>query len=321
MVAAMAGFAVEDVFLKAAAASLSLGQIMLTVGILGLAVFAMLARVRGEAVFPAAFLARGMLVRSGFEVVGRLFYALAVALTPLSSASAILQATPLLVVAAAALVMGEKVGSRRWLAVLTGFAGVLVILRPGLAAFDALSMLAVAGMIGFAGRDLATRAASPSLSNRQLGIAGFAMLSLSGAIILGATGGAVLPGARAAAEVAACAGFAVAAYAALTGAMRNGEVSVVTPFRYARLVFAMILGVTVFGECPDAATLLGSALIVGSGLYAMHRACRRTGKCGGPARRADWPCDPTFRGTRPRQAARNCGESGERRRRSGALYR
>jgi drug/metabolite transporter (DMT)-like permease len=180
----------------------------------------------------------------------------------------------LLVVAAAALVLGERVGWRRWAAVLTGFAGVLIILRPGLAAFDTLSLLAVAGMIGFAGRDLATRAAPPSLSNRQLGVAGFTMLSLSGAIILGVTGGAVMPDARAAAEVAACAGFAVAAYAALTGAMRNGEVSVVTPFRYTRLVFAMILGTLVFAEQPDAATLFGSALIVGSGLYAMHRARR-----------------------------------------------
>lgn len=277
MVAAMAGFAVEDVFLKAAAVSLPLGQIMLMVGVTGIVVFALQARRRWEAVLPRAFLSRGMVVRSAFEVMGRLFYALAVALTPLSSASAILQATPLLVVAAAAVVLKEKVGWRRWAAVLVGFAGVLIILRPGLAAFDALSLLAVAGMIGFAGRDLATRAAPPSLSNRQLGVAGFSMLTLSGGIILAVTGGAVMPDAGTLAMVLGCAIFAIAAYAALTGAMRNGEVSVVTPFRYTRLVFAMILGVAVFGEQPDGATLLGSAMIVGSGLYAMHRARRVQG--------------------------------------------
>ena len=61
------------------------------------------------------------------------------------------------------------------------------------------------------------------------------------------------------------------AYAALTAAMRTGEVSVVSPFRYARLVFAMLLGAAVFGERPDAWTLAGSAIVVGSGVYTVLR--------------------------------------------------
>ncbi len=274
MVVAMAGFAVEDMFLKAASQSLPLGQIILIVGAIGTVVFGLMARRVGEPALHPAMLHRPLLIRSGFEVAGRLFYSLAIALTPLSTTSAILQATPLLVVAAAALLFGEVVDWRRWAAVLVGFVGVLVILRPGLAGFDVMSLLAVAGMIGFAGRDLATRAAPAVLSNRQLGVAGFAMLTLAGMIILGVTGGAAVPDLRTAALVAATAVFAIAAYHALTSAMRTGEMSVVTPFRYTRLVFAMVFAVLVFGETPDMATLIGSALIVASGVYTLTRARR-----------------------------------------------
>ncbi|MGL6210879.1 MAG: DMT family transporter [Paracoccaceae bacterium] len=274
MVAAMAGFAVEDGFLKAASREMPVGQVILLVGLVGMLAFGLQARAAGQPAFPRALFSRGMAIRSGFEITGRLFYSLAVALTPISVASAILQATPLVVVGAAAVIFGEKVGLARWLAVVAGFIGVLMILRPGLDGFDAMSLLALTGMLGFAGRDLATRAAPPALSNAQLGVAGFAMLGLSGAVILMVTGGAVAPSAYALLLTGATAVFAVAGYAALTAAMRTGEVAVVTPFRYTRLVFALILGVLIYAERPDAMTLAGSAVIVASGIFALTRARR-----------------------------------------------
>ncbi len=274
MVLAMAGFAVEDVFLKAAARQMPPGQVILLVGMAGMMVFAIMARLQGERILHPVYLSRPMLVRSAFEVAGRLFYSLSLALTTLSATSAILQATPLLVVASAALFFGETVGWRRWAAVIVGFAGVMIILRPGADGFSVLSLLAVAGMIGFAGRDLATRVAPKVLSNRQLGIAGFAMLTLAGAILLAVSGEARLPDLRGLALLAGTATFAILGYHALTSAMRTGEVSFVTPLRYTRLVFAMILAVVIFGERPDLATLIGSALIVASGIYTLARAGR-----------------------------------------------
>lgn len=266
MVASMAGFAVEDAFLKAAAQQVPVGEAILLMGLVGIAVFSAIALRAGEAPLPRAILSRTMAIRSGFEIAGRLFYALAIALTPISVASAILQASPLLVVLGAALIFGETVGLRRWVLILGGFAGVLVILRPGLEGFDALSLLTVLAMIGFSGRDLATRAAPPALSNAQLGVTGFVMLALSGAIILAVGGGARLPDLHAFALIGGASVFGISAYAALTQAMRTGEVSVVAPFRYTRLLFAMILGVAVFAERPDTMTLLGSAIIVACGL-------------------------------------------------------
>jgi len=274
MVAAMAGFAVEDMFLKAATAHIPLGQALLIFGLTGAAFFALLAKRAGETILHPALLSRPLLIRSSFEVAGRLFYSLAIALTPLSTASAILQATPLVVVAGAALLFGETVGWRRWTAITVGFLGVLLILRPGVEGFTLLSLVTVAGMAGFAGRDLATRAAPPALSNRQLGMIGMAMLAVAGGIILTVTGGARLPDPTAAALLAAMTVCGIFAYNALTIAMRTGEVSVVPPFRYTRLVFAMILGVLVFHERPDALTLAGSALIVASGLYTLSRSRR-----------------------------------------------
>jgi drug/metabolite transporter (DMT)-like permease len=274
MVAAMAGFAVEDMSLKAAARELPVGEILILFGSLGMAAFATLARRRGERLVAPALRSRPILVRAGFESAGRLFYTLAIALTPLSSASAILQATPLVVVAGAALLLGERVGWRRWLAIGIGFTGVLVILRPGLAAFTPLSLLAVLGMLGFAFRDLATRAAPPVFSNRQLGAWGFAAMLPAGAALLAVSGGARLPSPSALALVLAAGTVGVGAYWALTIAMRTGEVATVTPFRYTRLVFAMILGTLVFSERPDAATLAGSAIVVATGLYTLWRTAR-----------------------------------------------
>lgn len=271
MVASMAGFAVEDMFLKSASRQMSLGLVVTVLGLTGMAFFALWARRRGEAVFPAALLTPPLLIRSGFEIAGRLFYALAVALTPLSTASAILQATPLVVMLGAAMLFRERIGWRRWLAVAIGFAGVLTILRPGLSGFDALSLLAVTAMLGFAGRDLATRAAPPALSNAQLGVVGYLMFTIAGLLLLVFLGDAGMPPAPALAQSLAAAIFGIAGYAFLTAAMRTGEVGAVTPFRYTRLVFAMILGFAVFAERPDAMTLLGAALVVGSGLFILTR--------------------------------------------------
>ena len=271
MILSMAGFAVEDAFIKAAARQMPVGQVLIVMALVGMAAFAAQARRVGDSFLPCGVLSRTMALRSGFELAGRLLYALAIALTPISTASAILQATPLVVVLGAALVFGERVSPGRWAVIALGFAGVLVILRPGLDGFEMLSLLAIGGMLGFAGRDLATRAAPPALSNAQLGVAGFAVLGVSGLVILSATGGATLPSVSGAGLLAGACGFGILGYGALTVAMRTGEVSAVTPFRYTRLLFAMVLGIGVFGERPDGATLIGAAMIVGCGVLILGR--------------------------------------------------
>jgi drug/metabolite transporter (DMT)-like permease len=132
-------------------------------------------------------------------------------------------------------------------------------------------------MLGFAGRDLATRKAPPILSNFQLGIYGFAMLVPVGALILMVTGDPVVPNLKDTGLLVLAAAVGVLAYWSLTCAMRVGEISVVTPFRYIRLPFALVLGAAAFGERPDLAMVVGSVLIVGSGIYTLTQARRLPG--------------------------------------------
>ncbi|MDX6804798.1 DMT family transporter [Terrihabitans rhizophilus] len=271
MTAAMAAFAVEDMAIKAAAKDIPVGQALMIFGAAGLLVFAALARINGDRAYHPAVFSKLMLARSACEIAGRLFFALALALTPLSSASAILQATPLVVALGAVLFFGEKVGWHRWLAMSCGLAGVLLILRPGFNGFEPASIFAVLGTLGFAGRDLATRGSPVSMSTTQLGLLGFAMLVIAGGILLAVSGGAAWPRSSTWLLLSGATAVGVIAYSALTKAMRTGEVSFVSPFRYSRLLFAACLGLLVFRETPDLMTMIGGAVVVGSGLFLLRR--------------------------------------------------
>ncbi|WP_349768677.1 DMT family transporter [Rhodobacter sp. NTK016B] len=273
MVLAMACFALEDACLKAATQSVPPAIAIMGFGLLGVAAFSLIALLRGER--PVPRLTRGLMLRSGIELCGRLFYSLALAFTGLGLTSAILQATPLVVVAGAVVVFGERVGWRRWLAIAVGLVGVMMVLRPTGEGMDMAAIFAVLGMLGFAGRDLATRAAPLSVTNAQLGVLGMSVLFVAGLVVQLASGTPlVLPAPLPAALIAATALFGVAAYASLTVAMRTGEVSVVTPFRYTRLIFALILAAVMFNEVPDGWMIAGCVLIVGSGLFTLARGRR-----------------------------------------------
>lgn len=274
MILAMACFSVEDAFIKAAASSVPLGEILIIFGLFGTAIFMLLTKQRGQKIFHPALHSRAMIIRVFFEVLGRLFFSISLILIPLSTLSAILQATPLLVVMGAALFFKEKVGWRRWSAIIIGLIGVLLIIRPGLEGFQAASLFAVLGTIGFAGRDLATRAAPKVLSNVQLGIYGFFILVPIGIVLLFFSddySGFTLPSKLASIQIIGTIVFGTAAYHSLTIAMRMGEISVVTPFRYTRLVFALLIGITIFNERPDALTLIGSAIVISGGIYTLLR--------------------------------------------------
>lgn len=269
MTAAMAGFAVEDALIKATARAVPVGMVLLAFGLSGLLAFGLMCRRAAEPPVAPAMLSRPMLARSAFEVLGRVFYTLAIALTPVSTASAILQASPLLVVAGAAVLFGERVGLLRWAAVLAGFVGVMLIIQPGADGFSMLSLLTVLGLIGFAGRDLATRAAPPALSHRQLGFLGFLGVMGAGLILLPFGGPLMIPSGLALAGMLAAAVAGVSAYYALTIAMRTGEIAAVTPFRYTRLLFALAIGIVFFAERPDLLTVVGSMVVVAAGLVAL----------------------------------------------------
>jgi drug/metabolite transporter (DMT)-like permease len=268
MIASMAAFAIEDAFLKTVTKQLPVGQVLMMFGAAGLCVFALMARRAGASIFQAQVLTKNMLFRAVFEFFGRLFYVLAIALTPMSSATAILQSAPLFVVLGARIFLREKVDAKTWIAIFLGLFGVLIILRPSAADFSLLSLLALIGTLGFVGRDLFSRTAPSSLTKEVLGFYGFTTMMIAGACY------AVWDGkpfvslqAQQFLMLAAALLAGVFAYTALMTAMRTGSIGAVTPYRYSRLLFGISIGVIVFGEQLDAPMLLGCAIVIGAGLF------------------------------------------------------
>ena len=271
MVLAMLGFAVEDMFVKLLSDTMPVGQILMMLGLSGAVVFAVLTRAQGARVVIPAILSPAVMLRNLGELIAAVCYVTAIALTTLSSASAILQATPLAVTLGAALFMGAQVGWRRWSAILVGFAGVLMIVQPGLDGFQPASLFAVATVIGLAIRDLATRAVPNTVSSMQLSCYAFATMVPTGAAMLAFSGGAVMPAPTIWALLGGATVFGVMGYYFIVGAMRIGDVATVTPFRYTRLIFTLFLGIVLLGERPGIWTFAGSAVIIASGLYTFVR--------------------------------------------------
>jgi len=272
MVGSMAFFAIEDLFLKRSAEALPPGQVLALTGAAGACVFWALAARQRQPVLSMDAL-RGMpLVRTLAEAAAAMLYIVALALAPLTMTSALLQASPLVVVAGAALFLGEKVGWRRWASILAGFAGVLVILKPWDAAFDPTGLLTVACVVMLAARDLSTRVMPARIGTFQVATWAYLGLVPAGAALMAGMGQSFVwptPGQWAGLGGALVSGLF--GYYAVVAAMRLGEVSVVAPFRYTRLVFAMIIAMLFLGERPEGSTLLGAAIVVGSGLYAFAR--------------------------------------------------
>lgn len=197
---------------------------------------------------------------SGFFAFSRL---------PLAEVTAVFELAPLLVTALAALILGERVGPRRWTAVGVGFVGVLVVLRPGSAVFDPYALLALLGACAFAGYAVATRLVRAEEGH---------VTSLFYAASLGAALSTLLvpwvwrtPDLGGAAMMAAVVGVATLGQFALIAAFRTAPASAIAPFTYVGLLFAIIYGVALFGDVPDTWTLIGAAVIVGSGLYVWRR--------------------------------------------------
>lgn len=272
MVLSMLGFAIEDMFIKLIGTDIPIGQIIFMLGTGGALCYGAMVVMKGEPLIDRAMLTRPILLRALGEIVGTLGFVSAIVLTPISSASAILQATPLVVTLGAALFLGDPVGWRRWSAILVGMLGVLLVIRPGMDSFQALSLLAVLGVLGLSLRDLATRRVPKSTSTFQLSFLAFLALVPASLLYMLGTGTAFAPMSGVQwLFMGAALTTGMVAYYGIVAAMRIGEISFVTPFRYARLLFAMVVGITIFGERPDLLTYVGATIIVASGIYTVWR--------------------------------------------------
>ena len=271
MILAMAGFALEDLFIKLLSSHVPVSQILIILGFSGTTVFLIIAILTNAPILHRDLLNRPVIVRTFCELFAALFFTSAIALTPLSSVASILMTTPLMVTMGAAVFFGEKIGWRRWTAIMIGFFGVLLILRPGFDSFMPASLLAVISTIFLAVRDLATRAMQFEISTTTVSIYAFLAVGISGFFAMPFFSAMVIPTSIEIVYLISATFVGVIGYYAVVLATRNGDISVISPFRYSRLVFAMLLSIIILKERPDLLTLIGASIIVISGVYTFIR--------------------------------------------------
>ena len=271
MILAMAGFAFEDLFIKLLSTYFPISEVIIILGFTGTFIFFIIALLQNAPIIHKDLLNKHVIIRTICELLGAVFFVTAIALTPLSSATAILQISPLLVTIGAVIFFKEKVGWRRWTAVFIGFIGVLLIVRPGFEGFMPASIFAILGSIFLAARDLATRAMQVKLPSVTIALYAFIAFGISGILIIPFNSPMVLPTSNQIIYFIGASAFGVIAYYSLVISSRIGEMSVISPFRYSRIVFAMLLAIIILDENPDGLTLIGASIVVASGLYTFVR--------------------------------------------------
>lgn len=272
MMASMAAFTLNDALMKTLSGEMSLYQAVFLRGTMTSAVLAVWAFWTG-ALWPrglaGADLGRAVL-RMLFDVGATWFFLTALFHMPIANVTAILQVLPLTVTLAAALFLGEPVGWRRLAAIAVGFLGVLLIVRPGLAGFNVHSVFALVAVLFVTARDIVTRRLSRGVPSLFVALIGAVGVTAFGALgLLGASWASVTV--SAAARLMGASTLMLGAYIFAIAAMRVGEVAVVTPFRYTGLLWALALGLALFGEWPEPLTLIGAAVVVATGIYTFHR--------------------------------------------------
>ena len=287
MCLSMLAFTVNDTFMKAVTAEVPLFQVIFLRGLIAIAGLVVMGLVTGAFRQKLVGGDWGLIgLRSVAEIFATLTFLIALLHMQLANLSAIMQALPLAVTLAAALVFGDRIGWRRMLAILVGFAGVMIIIRPGTDAFDIWSLMGVASVLCVVVRDLSVRrlgqhvpsitvALGAAVTVALMGL-GLSAVSVDGAGLDGLSGWQELTTGQLA-QVAGAGAFLIVGYLCAVTAMRWGDIGLVAPFRYTSLLWAIFLGFAAFGDLPDGWTMIGALVVVASGIYTLlrERAVRR----------------------------------------------
>jgi S-adenosylmethionine uptake transporter len=271
MMAAMAFFTVNDACMKGIGGEIPLFQVLLIRGVITTILLVLLARVLGGLTFRLPRRDRGLiLLRTAGEIGAAFFFITALFHMPLANATAIIQTIPLAVTLAGALFLREPLGWRRLTAILVGFAGVLLIVRPGTEGFTVYSIYALVSVLFVTLRDLTTRQLSRAVPSLSVAISAAVGVTIFGAIGT-ATAEWVPVSPRSWLLLAGASVFLVGGYIFSVMVMRVGDIATVAPFRYTSLIVALLIGLVFFGEWPTFLTLLGATIVAGTGIYTLLR--------------------------------------------------
>ncbi|GAB3650105.1 DMT family transporter [Ramlibacter alkalitolerans] len=269
MAGGMASFVANDTLVKYVSQSLPSSELIFLRGVFASLLLLAVAHAMGATRQLRSLADRRVVVRALLDSFATVTYLTSLFHLPIANATAINMATPLFITLFAVVAFRERVGAGRWLAIATGFTGVLLVVQPTGAAFNAYALLCLGGTLLHASRDLMTR-----LIDRRIPSILITFSTALSVTLLAAIWGIFQPwqaptwqhvGLLAAASV-----FLSGGYFLLTVSMRAGEMSLIAPFRYTGLLFAVVLGYLVWGDVPNALAWAGVALLVTAGLYILH---------------------------------------------------
>ena len=273
MMLAMALFRVNETCTKLMAGEMPLAQIITLRGlVITGGTFLIAWRMRLLALRLTPRLWAMLTVRVGAEVGAAWFYLQALFNMPLANVTAIAQSAPLLLSLAAAVFLREPLGWRRLSAIMLGLFGVLIIARPGPDGFDAFAIYALISVVIGLVRDLVTRSMPATVSTVTV-----ALLTVGGVTLAFAIGGLfdgqawVSVSGRDMALLGTAGVASLFAFLGSITAMRTGEIAFVSAFRYTGLIWALVIGLLVFGDWPGWITLAGAGIVVASGLFTIYR--------------------------------------------------
>jgi drug/metabolite transporter (DMT)-like permease len=272
MMLAMGAFVVNDTLVKLVRVHWETGQVLAVRGVFALLLLTVWIVAAGQFGRLGAIRRPSLVGRGVLEAAIAAAFITALGMMPLADITAILMMAPLLITALSMVLFGEKVGWRRWSAVAVGFAGMLLVIRPGGNSVAPLALgLALASVVGVALRDLMTRRVPADIPSVIIAVTS-TLGTFAIGLALSALGGEWRPiTLQLVGLSAAAAAFVILGNYAIIEACRDVELSVVSPFRYVVILWAVFLGYTVFGQIPTPVSIAGIALIAASGLYTLHR--------------------------------------------------
>ncbi|MBV8838000.1 MAG: DMT family transporter [Alphaproteobacteria bacterium] len=267
---AMATFSVNDMLMKLTAQRYPLGEVIAVRGLIASLMVAAILIATGNLATVRLAGNRLLVFRTLLDGAAMVLFTSALIHMPLAELSAINLVSPLMITALAVIFFAEEVGWRRWTAIAVGFIGTLFIVKPTPAAFNAWALLGIACSFAGASRDVVTRRLDIGIPTTLI-----SLMAAVGSTIIGAVVGLFEQWPPMAITdigvLTISATFVAIGYFLIVIAFRGVDVAAIAPFRYTLLIWAGICGYLAFGEVPDRFALFGAALIVGSGLYALHR--------------------------------------------------
>lgn len=266
----MACFVINDALVKYASQTMPTSQLIFLRGVMATLLVFGVTGATGAIRRWAVVLQPLVVVRALLDAVATMLYLVSLFHLPIGNATAINLAAPIAMTVFAALFMAERVGVSRWLAILGGFIGVVLIIQPSADGFNVYALVCLLGTLFHAARDLLTRRIPVQVPSLLITLAtAVAVTILSGG--LSAVEGWKPFGRLEFGLLALASGFLAGGYHLIIMSMRSGEISLVAPFRYSALLFAIVIGFVVWGEFPNALAWFGIVLLIGSGLQVLTR--------------------------------------------------